>query len=265
MYDKKTETFMDYLDNESFMLSSSGSYLTLPISQLSQAINKYWPVNNNKSLYLNDRDRTFIQLNDFNNLFYSWKQRLEQFKLLMQIKHNSFGFVWSNSIMLKKQNELEFLKINNRTAKAKEKRLTRHHHHHHHHQKQSTTNKIKEEITNTQDPLLIQEQLQNTFDMIDETDYSYLKLKFDEKDCFETFLTNNSNINNNNNNNISSSDDIFTSKSMFASLINDPFCQSFFSHNEINITQMLDSGNETGGGVSGLFSDDLAKLDLSLS
>ena len=35
MYDKKTETFMDYLDNESFMLSSSGSYLTLPIRQLS--------------------------------------------------------------------------------------------------------------------------------------------------------------------------------------------------------------------------------------
>ena len=158
----------------------------------------------------------------------------------MQIKHNSFGFVWSNSIMLKKQNELEFLKINNRTAKAKEKRLTRHHHHHHHHhhQKQSTTNKIKEEITNTQDPLLIQEQLNNS---------------------------NINNNNNNNNNNISSSDDIFTSKSMFASLINDPFCQSFFSHNEINITQMLDSGNETGGGVSGLFSDDLAKLDLSLS
>lgn len=60
------------------------------------------------------------------NLFTSWKFKVEQFKLLVQIIHNNSGFMWCDSIMLKQNedilNKLDFIKFtrplkNNKTSR----------------------------------------------------------------------------------------------------------------------------------------------------
>lgn len=59
-------------------------------------------------------DYTFSTL-DQTNLFNSWKSKIDQFKLLIQIKHNNYGFTWCDSIILQQNVEnlekLDFIRF----------------------------------------------------------------------------------------------------------------------------------------------------------
>ena len=99
---------------------------------ISQTINKLSFVNainaggiqqlskeNQREIFRNDSQ---FSTHDFNNLFNSWKSKTEQFKLFMQIKHDSFGFAWCDSIMLQQSdeslNKLDFIRYG-RSVKKK--------------------------------------------------------------------------------------------------------------------------------------------------
>lgn len=100
------------LSDESSLFEKTESFVSLEFSlpvETAQAINK---LSLNSKLFNSTNSRnlaTVISVNDFNMLFNSWKHKLEQFKLFMQIKHSNFGFAWNDSILHKKNEGLKHL------------------------------------------------------------------------------------------------------------------------------------------------------------
>ncbi len=100
------------LSDESSLFEKTESFVSLEFSlpvETAQAINK---LSLNSKLFNSTNSRnlaTVISVNDFNMLFNSWKHKLEQFKLFMQIKHSNFGFAWNDSILHKKNECLKHL------------------------------------------------------------------------------------------------------------------------------------------------------------
>lgn len=120
MYDKKAGCFLKLDDSFSFELASSGSasFISVP---LETSNNQYNLKPNHKLVNLANES---INLNDFNALFYAWKQKLEQFKLLMQIKHNNFGYSCDMVTSLP-ASRLDYKKLT-----TNEKKLKPNHHRH---------------------------------------------------------------------------------------------------------------------------------------
>ena len=92
-------------------ISDETQVLTIPLS-----ISPNISLNRPNNIQLNDCINFKSNSNEeLNNLFDSWKSKLEQFKLLMQIKHNNYGFSWCDSIMLQNNsqnlNKLDFIRF----------------------------------------------------------------------------------------------------------------------------------------------------------
>lgn len=62
-----------------------------------------------------------------NSLFSSWKYKIEQFKLLMQLKHNQCGFTWNEQNLSTQNNELldklDFLKLDKPPSNPRAKKV----------------------------------------------------------------------------------------------------------------------------------------------
>lgn len=287
MYDKRTGTVIN-LDNKSFVMDPTASLISIPLT-----ITSLQTIEKDKQSRKTTTDA--VNLNDFNTIFCSWKHRLEQFKLFMQIKHNSFGFSWSNSVVLQQNtenlNKLDFIKFGNPLRpKPKDRKLKNAQKKNRIKKPEQTSkarNRNKIQKTKMQ-PILINLQPESissseSHEMIIEIEspkvahqeYSdrhvqHLNLKFDEKDCLDNLLTNEDLLKLEESKSISSmiADSLVNSNLINISSINNNYfnilpvsptiCHSFFNHNEINVTQMLGSNNETG--VDELFCDEL-KLD----
>lgn len=109
MFDKKEGTIVDLCEfNEPSLFEMANSHFSIPLTLpllTSQAINK---LSSNSKLFNTTNRRNLahvINICDFNALFDSWKYKLEQFKLLMHIKHNNFGFSWNDSNLNQKSTE----------------------------------------------------------------------------------------------------------------------------------------------------------------
>ena len=114
MFNKKEGAVIN-LNGESSLFEISESLVSLTISlpvETTQAINK---LSSNSKLFnsINSRNlASVISVSDFNILFNSWKLKLEQFKLLLQIKHSNFGFAWNDSNTTLHKNTESFKQLN---------------------------------------------------------------------------------------------------------------------------------------------------------
>ena len=271
------------LKANSLTANSSARSISQTINKLSfvNAINASGIQNikeNHREIFRNDSQ---FSTHDFNSLFNSWKSKTEQFKLLMQLKHDSFGFAWCDSILLQQSdeslNKLDFIRYGRSVKKKSSKNC-----------KTNISNKLliknklsgnlvsikssrkmrlrKEKATVLDkndsiigETLLVKRNLNSTIDEPIQFKNSFMTnddaARLDQSRHINSMISENFSFSLNNPNGAIPSCNYFNMLPISPTLCHDYGTTSFFTTNEMNVSTMLISN--VGNNVEELFCDDL--------